>query len=434
MTTNSLFLYLAELNIAFLVLYGAYKLFFEKDKNFVIRRIYLLWILVLPFILPLIPETVRMAVNSLAPVSFSIEEITIYANGTASTASGSFSIGDAMICAYLLILGFGIAKLGFQLWGIFRAIIRADYLEMDGKKVVSNSRFHASSFFGFIFMDPAYLPDPTASHILEHEQIHKKELHSIDRILVELFAMINWFNPVVWIYRKSVIENLEYLADSAVVNRGADPLRYQLSILNQYIGSASITNQFSSQIKKRINMLNQDYKLGSRWKLILIFPLAVIAFVAISCSDKDSDASLKAAKAENTIYFEVDEMPTLNGEDPVMPFRKFITQNMIYPEQAIEHKVSGKIFVKFVVRKDGTVEIPTPEEIATSEGIPIDEVVVVGYRPIDEKAPAVKEEYIELLKNEAIRVVTLSPRWEPGKVDGKPVDVMYTFPISFVLQ
>ena len=181
-------------------------------------------------------------------------------------------------------------------------------------------------------------------------------------------------------------------------------------------------------------MLNKDYKLGSRWKLILIFPLVIIAFVAISCSDKDPNAGLKAVETENKIYFEVDEMPTLNGEDPVMPFRKFIAQNMTYPELAKEHKVSGKVFVKFVVRKDGIVEIPSPEEIASSEGIPMDEVVVVGYKPIDEKAPGVKEEYIELLKKEAIRVITSSPKWEPGKVDGKPVDVMYTFPIAFVLH
>ena len=181
-------------------------------------------------------------------------------------------------------------------------------------------------------------------------------------------------------------------------------------------------------------MLNKDYKLGSQWKLALIFPLVFIAFIAISCSDKESESMLKSADVENIIYAEVEEMPTFKGEDPVKPFRKFIAQNLTYPEEAKENKVTGRIFVKFVVRKDGTVEIPTPEEIAAFEGKSLKEVVVVGYRPIDDKAPAAKEAYIDLLKEETTRVVTLSPKWEPGKIDGKPVDVMYTFPITFALQ
>ena len=431
---NSVIVYLLELNLSLLILYAAYKIFFERDKNFSVRRIYLLGVLVLPFLLPLVPETVRMAANSITPVSFNLEEITIYATQPAESTAGHLSIGTLMISIYLLILGFGIAKLGFQLWGIIRAIIRSERLEAGGKTVLSNSPFHASSFFSYIFIDPDTIRESSLDHILEHELVHSREWHSIDRIAVELFVMINWFNPVAWLIRKSVIENLEYIADSAVVNRGTDSVKYQLSILNQYIGSASITNKFSSQIKNRINMLNKDYKLGSSWKLVLIFPLVCIAFIAISCSDKAPDGALKGAEVENKIYYEVDEMPTFQGEDAVMPFRKYIAQNVVYPEKAKENSVTGKVFVKFVVRKDGTIEIPTPEEIATREEIPMDEVVVVAYRPLNEEAPAAKEEYIELLKKETIRVVTSSPTWEPGKVDGKPVDVMYTFPINFVLQ
>ena len=435
---SSIFIYLLELNIALLILYAAYKIFFERDKNFTVRRIYLLGALVLPFFLPLVPEALRMSVHKFAPVSFSLEEITIYAGAPSETASGTFSFATLIMIIYLLILGFGIAKLGFQLWGIIRAIFRSERLEAGGKTVLSNSHLHASSFFGYIFIDPSAVRESSFGHILEHEQIHSREWHSIDRIMVELFVMINWFNPVAWLIRKSVIENLEYLADSTVISRGTDSVKYQLSILNQYIGSASITNQFSSQIKNRINMLNKDYKLGSRWKLTLIFPFICIAFIAISCSDKESSAlktdALKSAEAENKIYYEVDEMPTVNGEDPVIFFRKYITENVTYPEQAKENSVTGKIFVKFVVRRDGTIEIPTPEEIAAVEGIPINEVVVVGYRPVDENAPTANEKDIRLLKQEAIRVVTSSPQWEPGKVDGKPVDVMFTFPINFVMQ
>jgi hypothetical protein len=59
---------------------------------------------------------------------------------------------------------------------------------------------------------------------------------------------------------------------------------------------------------------------------------------------------------------------------------------------------------------------------------------VVGYRPVKEGSPAPEEEYIELLKQEAVRVITSSPKWQPGKVNGKAVDIAFTMPINFVLQ
>jgi hypothetical protein len=259
--------------------------------------------------------------------------------------------------------------------------------------------------------------------------------------------MINWFNPVAWMFRRSVIENLEYLADSAVLRRGTDPTKYQLSILNQYIGSASISNQFSNQIKNRINMLNKNYKLGSRWKLALLLPLTVIAFFIVSCTDKETPIQtiedvdeLKKAEASKSeqdigpdIFFVVEEMPTFNGEEAV-EFRKYIAQNVKYPPEASEQGVSGKIFIKFIVNKEGKVVVPDQETMARLDGKPIDEVVVITYRTLQGDAEHPDEKYIQMLKDEAIRVVSSSPDWTPGKQRGKAVDVQFTFPITFALQ
>jgi hypothetical protein len=62
------------------------------------------------------------------------------------------------------------------------------------------------------------------------------------------------------------------------------------------------------------------------------------------------------------------------------------------------------------------------------------EVVVVAYRPLDKDTPPADQKYIDLLIEEAKRVVNSSPSWGPGKIDGKPVDLMFTFPIVFSLQ
>jgi len=454
---NNIFVYLLELNIALIILFVAYKIFFERDKNFVIRRVYLMGVIVLPFLVPLMPDSLRMPVSGIAPVSIDLEGVTIFGSGVAQQASPSLSFGKIMLIIYLLILTFGLIKLLLQLGSIIRAIFLSEKMEISGTSLLSNPGFHASSFFNYIFIDPNSIKEDSFDHILEHENIHKREWHSIDRILVELFVMINWFNPVAWMFRKSVIENLEFLADSAVLRKGCDPMKYQLSILNQYIGSASISNQFSSQIKNRIKMLNKDYKLGSSWKLFLVFPLVFIAFFIVSCTDKDAgvkaeelspDTTLEtetgeqiianqnssADEIDGQILYVVEEMPEFGEGDFVMNFRKYIAQNLRYPKEAAENGVTGKIFIRFVVGSTGEVLIPSAELVADMEQKPLDEVVVVTYRTLEKDQVKPDQKYIDQLKEEVIRVVSSSPNWTPGKQRGKAVNVMYTFPVTFALQ
>jgi beta-lactamase regulating signal transducer with metallopeptidase domain len=454
---SNLFAYLLELNIALVVLFAAYKIFFEKDKNFAIRRIYLLGVIVLPFLLPLMPSSLRMPVQEITPISMNLEDVTIFASGTVQETDSALSFAQIAFGVYLAILAFGLIKLLIQLGGILRAVYTSEKIQLKGSPVLANPKFHASSFFSYVFVDPEAVEDESFDHILEHENIHRREWHSIDRILGELFVMINWFNPVAWMFRKSVIQNLEYLADSAVLREGTDPTQYQLSILNQYIGSASISNQFSSQIKNRINMLNKDYKLGSSWKLILIFPLVFFAFFIVSCTDKDAgvkaeelspDTALEAEASEQIlanktadaeeldgeIFYVVEEMPGFGEGDPVMNFRKYIATNLRYPKEAAENGVTGKIFIRFVVSETGKVVIPSLEQLAEVDQKPIEDVFVVAYRTVEKDQEKPDEKYIDLLKEEVIRVVSESPDWTPGKQRGKPVKVMYTFPVNFILQ
>lgn len=186
-------------------------------------------------------------------------------------------------------------------------------------------------------------------------------------------------------------------------------------------------------------MLNKNYKLGSKWKLSLLLPLSVIAFFIVSCTDKDAPiqaiepAEEIAVEASEQIFMVVEEMPTFNGEEAI-EFRKHIARNLKYPPEAAEQGVTGKIFIKFIVNKEGKVVVPDQETIAKIEGKPIDEVVVTAYRKIAEDAEEPAEEYIQMLKDEVKRVVLTSPDWKPGKQRGKAVDVIFTFPVTFTLQ
>ena len=107
---------------------------------------------------------------------------------------------------------------------------------------------------------------------------------------------------------------------------------------------------------------------------------------------------------EEVAFIIVEDMPKFQGGDQ-NTFRAWIQSNLKYPEIAAENGISGKVFVNFVVNKNGDV---------------VDAKVVRGVDPS--------------LDQEALRVVRSSPKWTPGKQRGKPVKVQFTFPIVFVLQ
>lgn len=103
------------------------------------------------------------------------------------------------------------------------------------------------------------------------------------------------------------------------------------------------------------------------------------------------------------VFFIVEDMPEFPGGD--LALRKFIANAVKYPVIAQENGIMGKVYVTFVVGKDGSI---SNASIA---------------RGVDAS-----------LDKEALRVVNMLPRWKPGKQRGKPVNVSYTVPINFVLQ
>ena len=118
------------------------------------------------------------------------------------------------------------------------------------------------------------------------------------------------------------------------------------------------------------------------------------------------DGSFRQAYSteESDIYFVVEEMPDFQGGGQTA-FRDYIANNIRYPENAVKDSIEGRVFVQFTVKADGSVE---------------DARIVRGIDPS--------------LDQEALRVTLASPEWTPGLQDGKPVAVVFTFPINFTLQ
>lgn len=155
-------------------------------------------------------------------------------------------------------------------------------------------------------------------------------------------------------------------------------------------------------------------KTSSRWsaaKLLLILPLVAASLAATATTvyvpkeqNKGNENFVETqivAADEEQPYIKVQQMPTFQGGD-LNAFRNWMQSQLQYPKEAKEKGVQGRVIFSFVVEKDGSV--------SSFQGL---------------QSPD------KLLMDEAERVFKLSPKWEPGKQNGKEVRVKFTVPIVF---
>jgi TonB family protein len=137
--------------------------------------------------------------------------------------------------------------------------------------------------------------------------------------------------------------------------------------------------------------------------------MSTLVFTTSAQDKKSSDSIRKdtirpvANTPDNDVIFTaVEEQPGFPGGDGAR--MKFLQDNLVYPKKAKRDRIQGRVFVTFVVEKDGSIS-----NIKVLRGIG---------GGCDE---------------EAVRVTRLMPKWIPGKHDGQPVRVQFNFPIKFTL-
>ena len=139
------------------------------------------------------------------------------------------------------------------------------------------------SFINYVFLNKDLSSKNKLEQILAHEKEHIRQLHSFDLLLAHFVAIIQWFNPFVWVLQKAIKTNHEYLADRKVVRQGYNLFDYQELLLKQFITipSVQLVNNFNLiSIKNRIYMMNK-IKSGfvAKLKALLIIPTAIFTFI-----------------------------------------------------------------------------------------------------------------------------------------------------------
>jgi hypothetical protein len=281
--------------------YAFYWLTLRRETYFAFNRAFLLGAAALSIALPLLR----------VPSPFF--ETVVYASAPPVYAETSAVPAPAGVSGLLniLFIAYAVGAVAFLLLFTARLIRLALLVKRCGcvrhrdlRVVLCGHPGESFSFFRFVFLNRSKVPDGDMDRVLAHELAHVRQLHSFDIVLTELLTVIQWFNPFVWPYKRSLRETHEYLADRAVIAQGCSLARYQLLIVEQHVGGEllELASSFrTSQIKRRIIMLSKQETKGlARWKPLLVLPLAV-ALVLVFAESRtvvkgDPAASLAAAQ------------------------------------------------------------------------------------------------------------------------------------------
>lgn len=477
---NSLVNFILESGISLALLSLIYILFLRKETFFKLNRIFLLISVAFSIFLPFLkfrvynPQPVMLAEITVTPYRNLLEAVTIYGRDFTGSVEQTISSSRILVLIYLTGLLFFFGRFIFRLIQIFVLIHKNDVHQTGSIKFVPvDKNFSPFSFLGYVFISPEREHEKGYEKMVAHEMEHIKQGHTFDLLVLEIMSIFQWFNPFMWILKRVIRENHEYLADQAVINSGINPVHYKQLLLNQTVGfQIEMANNFnSSLIKKRIKMISKirSSKLAVT-KIIFGILVASALVIAFACEQKESVEALEtgaAISAQNNqitikstilddgrikidgtkedvekfknffasspgfemqtdslgnvyliktkevksavvpegenVFFIVEEMPEFPGGE--LALRKYIANTIKYPESAVKKGIQGKVYVTFVVTKDGAI---ANAKIA---------------RGVDTS-----------LDKEALRVVNSLPQWKPGKQKGENVNVQYTVPINFVLQ
>ena len=408
--------------------YGLYCLTLRRDRWLGMSLLYLMTTLWFSIVFPwfTLPENLATASQKVIPTEeymMTLDEIDISANA----ASRTIDLTDIHLIGIALCLGFLLLQLGAQAVAIARLRRRhtvykaADGFDIPRKAslILLDDDTAPYSFFNQIVVGTRGLNDDELRCILAHESYHVSHNHTYDLLAAWLLCCGAWFNPFAWLIMREIRTVHEFQADAASIGTcGREDYLHLLYRQVTGTGYGHITNNFKSiNLKKRIVMMNKSKTRFGAWKVLAALPVVAL-LTMVGCkpatekavdqeeipfeySGEDKSAPMDADTDQVFQVVEVDpEFP--GGMEALI---KYLSENIKYPEQAKKDKIQGRVYISFVVEKDGSV---ADAKVLRGIGGGCDE--------------------------EALRVVNAMPKWTPGKQRNTPVRVQFNLPVAFKLQ
>ena len=478
--------FLIKSTITLFVLLAVYYLFLEKEKIHVFNRFYLLFSLLFSMVIPFITIEViqEIAQPKVYPGNIQIlQGSAVILEETNYLAIGLWSL-YAVVTIVLAVRFFSnIIKISSKM----KSNTPIDY--KNAKLILVPEKTVPHTFLNTIFINETeYNNREIEAELYTHELTHVTQKHTLDILFIEVLKTVFWFNPIFIFYKKAIQLNHEFLADEKVVTSYNNVPFYQSLLLSKanenqtfYLASnlnylitkkrllmmTKTTSKTEALLKKAMlipvvtallfllctkvvaqetnvkkettpakpgNLIKTYYdkttfkikdekgKVASEKKYNELTPVEKRAIPSILSKQKElptneellgilskgapevieidayDSANQFVQKGENEVYNTagITEKPDFPGG--IMEFYKFVGNNFKTPEQP---NLKGKVYITFVIEKDGSLsDIKNIRDIGFGTG------------------------------EEAIRVLKICPNWIPGKLNGVPVRVMYSLPIT----
>lgn len=279
---DKLLIYSFKSAISLAVLYFFYRIFLGKSTHFRLNRFVIVFSVIISIVLPPlanlfrlpIPDTLNFTISfpvsgNAVSESTPIGEISVQNKLSLIEIIGLIYVGGAVII---------LARLAYQaiyLHAVAR-LSKTSYIR--GFKIISlDTDMVPFSYFKRIFIPAGRFNENSMESVILHEKTHLSQGHYMDLFVIQVITLLQWFNPFIWLFEKSLKEVHEFLADEAVLQTGNDMGNYQAILVNEAMGGPVfiLTNQFNkSIIKKRILMMKKvkSPKIA-QLKALLIVPL-----------------------------------------------------------------------------------------------------------------------------------------------------------------
>ena len=435
------FIHILKSSACLALFYLCYRMLLSKETFHRFNRILLLSIIMLSFLLPFIEMTMQK-MSEMTVFFLLLEEAmetyeTQHLDVLAETPN-RFPWNTLIFSVYLSGTLFFLLR---HAWSIGRMLCLLRTCRKEEREDGITLYIHQAKVAPFSWMKlMAISEEDLEKHseaILAHERAHIRNNHSWDLLLAQACVFLQWFNPAAWFLKKELQTIHEYEADEYVIRNGMDASTYLLSMIEKTVGTRlfTIANNFNqSLLAKRVTMLNKGKSCPwARLKYLYVLPISALAIVAFARSEvsnpfmpsnnqlqylnemvvtgyvpqktgqADVDEKIKTGTVKRETTTPMNGIPSyLTGKSEAL---KFFARYTKYPISALKAKVEGRVLVKFVVERDGSIS-----DIDIYKGVSPD------------------------LDAEAIRVLNMMPKWIPDKQKGEKEAETFIMPISFRLE
>ena len=387
--------------IVLLIFYSVYQLLLKNDAHYSMHRWFLFMGLVFALFLPLAEINYTVIVEKAGvPDGF----IPVKPSNTphivqSDVVETSINWVSYLSYFYMSIVLLFIVRL---LVHVVRMVLLAKSSSkqiVDGITVCINAKVDMPFVFGrrIFLKDSSYLKNENAE-VLTHEKVHLIEQHWIDVFISELFIVTQWFNPLAWFYARIVKQNLEFIADRGVLNKGFQMDKYIQHIICETMGAEAsvLANHFRfSQNKRRLKMMKNVRK--SKWRLLkLLLVLPLLGSLLWAFSEPVYEYSSNPEELNDVIPQEKKETFIVKGSVLVIDTMKISNEETgEYFQKVTAIPLTGSSIVIKGTTTGTIADMDGCFEMLASEG---DILVVsfVGYNTKEVKVKKGKKLYVEL--------------------------------------